>query len=126
MGSTGGRNGRHLSRGVAAHQNPPESAHHLPLIGRNPVLLLRVHLAHALDGLVERVAGGHVHHLLGLHSRLQARVVRLERGEVQFVGLEELLLDALRQHVLRDDSHDVARRRLLDGHPASRLRGGRV
>ena len=55
-----------------------------------------VHGGEVLDGRVERVAGGNVDDLLGLHRRLQGGVVRLERLNVP-LSLKELRLDALRE-----------------------------
>lgn len=56
-----------------------------------------VHGGDLLDGRVERVAGGNVDDLLGLHRRLQGGVVRLERLNVLLFFFKELRLDALRE-----------------------------
>ena len=62
--------------------------------GATALGLLRVHLAHVLDGVIERVAGGHVHHLLRLDCGGQERVVRGQRLQVVGLILEKLLYGA--------------------------------
>lgn len=59
--------------------------------------LFEVHGGDLLDGRVERVAGGNIDDLLGLHRRLQGGVVRLERLNVPLFFVKELPLDALRE-----------------------------
>lgn len=82
---------------------------------------LGVHRGEVLDGGVERVGRSRVSDLLALYGGLHDGVVR-DEGLLVLAGvLEELRLDALRQHVVGDGGDGAARVLLLGHHPAGRL-----
>ena len=85
-------------------------------------LLLGVHFAKVINGMVQSIAGSYIDSLLGLHGALHHCVVAFEGVKVIFLGVKNAAcLYTLAEAVFRDSSYYFPRVLLLSVDPACHL-----